>query len=195
MLPAPLLQVNGHTPVADALVAIAEVLGYSTTRSAPGALSEAAPEQATALIVASHGRDEQGSIRTALDAGVGYIALVASRRRGEAVLDGLGLTDTERARISTPAGLDIGARTAAEIAVSILAEVIAKVRNRPVPSSNSESALVAEAKSAMPMQTIDPVCGMTVTVMPDTPHLVVDGEDVWFCNPGCRDRHAETVRS
>jgi xanthine dehydrogenase accessory factor len=31
---------------------------------------------------------------------------------------------------------------------------------------------------------------MTVTVLPDTPHLSVDGTDVWFCNPGCRDRYA-----
>ena len=41
-----------------------------------------------------------------------------------------------------------------------------------------------------PMQAVDPVCGMTVTVMPDTPHLAVDGEDFYFCNPGCRKRFA-----
>jgi xanthine dehydrogenase accessory factor len=32
-----------------------------------------------------------------------------------------------------------------------------------------------------------------VTVLPDTAHLVVDGSDVWFCNPGCRDRYAQTI--
>jgi xanthine dehydrogenase accessory factor len=31
---------------------------------------------------------------------------------------------------------------------------------------------------------------MTVTIMPDTPHLLVDGVDWWFCNPGCRDGYA-----
>lgn len=44
---------------------------------------------------------------------------------------------------------------------------------------------------------IDPVCGMTVTVMPDTPHARVDGADYYFCNPGCRVRfladHADTA--
>ena len=38
---------------------------------------------------------------------------------------------------------------------------------------------------------IDPVCGMTVIVRSDTPHLVLDDVDHWFCNPGCRDRYAE----
>ena len=37
----------------------------------------------------------------------------------------------------------------------------------------------------------DPVCGMTVTVMADTPYLAVDGTDYWFCNAGCRTRDAE----
>ncbi|HEY6742467.1 MAG TPA: XdhC family protein [Lapillicoccus sp.] len=64
-------------------------------------------------MIASHGRDEHEAIRLALEAGVPYIALVASRRRGAAVLDELDLTPEQRARISTPAGLDIGARTAA----------------------------------------------------------------------------------
>ena len=36
----------------------------------------------------------------------------------------------------------------------------------------------------------DPVCGMTVTVGPDTPHLRVEGLDYWFCCPGCRSGFA-----
>ena len=44
------------------------------------------------------------------------------------------------------------------------------------------------------MQAVDPVCGMTVTVSPDTPHLTVDGEDVWFCGPGCRRAFARSDR-
>jgi xanthine dehydrogenase accessory factor len=67
-------------------------------------------------------------IRAALDAGVGYVGLVASTVRGASVLAGLGLTDAERARVHTPVGLPIGAKTPAEIAVSILAEVIAAIR-------------------------------------------------------------------
>ena len=46
----------------------------------------------------------------------------------------------------------------------------------------------APAPSAV--QAIDPVCGMTVVIGPDTPHLTLDGHEHWFCGPGCRDRFA-----
>jgi xanthine dehydrogenase accessory factor len=183
MLPAPLIEIVGDSPVAVALVAIADVLGYATARSLPGEH----PSGASAVIVASHGRDETEAIRAALDSGVGYIALVASRKRGAAVLDEVGATDAERARISTPAGLDIGARTAPEVALSILAEVITAVR-RP------DASIASVVAPAPPQTAIDPVCGMTVTIMPDTPQLLVDGQTYWFCNPQCRVTFAETSR-
>ncbi len=173
-LPPPLLEVVGHTPVAEALLAIADVLGYATARGLPSALGD----HTAAVVVASYGKDEESSLRAALDGAVGYIALVASPRRGTGVLDGMGLSADERARISTPAGLDLGARTAGEVAVSIMAEVIASVRSG-APTSTAITA---------PAQAVDPVCGMTVAVLPDTPHLVLDGVEHWFCNPGCRDQ-------
>ena len=179
MLPPPLVEGVGHTPVADAIVAMAGVLDYATARSRPGTASGAVPDNAAAVVVASHGRDEQEAIRAALAAGVPYIALVASRKRGAAVLDELGLAAEQRARVKTPAGLDIGARTAAEVALSILAEVVQSVRAVDRP-------LVAVPP---PRTAVDPVCGMTVTIGADTPHATVDGTDVWFCNPGCRDHY------
>jgi len=189
MLPAPLIEVVGNTPVADALVRIADVLEYATARSLPGA----APENASAVVVASHGRDEHEAIRLALAAGVPYIALVASRRRGAAVLDELELTPEQRARVSTPAGLDIGARTAGEVALSILAEVIETLRSAdPAPGRTGDDRPAGPPPAALPQPRteIDPVCGMTVVVMPDTPHLSVDGVDHWFCGTGCRDHYA-----
>jgi xanthine dehydrogenase accessory factor len=188
MLPAPLIEVVGSTPVADALVRIADVLEYATARSLPGA----APENASAVVVASHGRDEHEAIRLALEAGVPYIALVASRRRGAAVLDALDLTPEQRARVSTPAGLDIGARTAGEVALSILAEVIEKLRSAD-RSTAGRPAGPPPAALPQPRTEIDPVCGMTVVVMPDTPHLTLDGVEHWFCGPGCRDHYAAGV--
>ena len=76
-----------------------------------------------AVIVCSLGRDEPESIRAALDAGVPFIGLVASRRRGEAVLAAAGSL-RRSAPVHTPVGLDIGARSAAEIALSIMAQLV-----------------------------------------------------------------------
>ena len=182
MLPPPLVRIVGETPVAEALVALCGVLGYSTARWRAGE-----PIARTdAVVIAGHGRDEGEPIRAALAAGARYVALVASPRRGAGVLDELGLDVDERARISTPAGLDIGARTAPEVALSILAEVITAVR-RATPAGAPEP-----VRSA-PAQVIDPICGMTVAVTSQTPQLTVDGDDYWFCGPGCRARYAESV--
>jgi xanthine dehydrogenase accessory factor len=92
----------------------------------------------------------------------------------------MGLSEAERQLIHSPVGIGIGARTAPEIALSIMAEIVATIRSRkPDPGV-----------SAADPHVLDPVCGMTVTVSRDTPHLNVDGEDVWFCSLGCRERHA-----
>jgi xanthine dehydrogenase accessory factor len=182
MLPPPMVRIVGDTPVADALVALADVLGYLSARWRPGE----AISRTDAVVVASHGRDEAEPVRAALAAGARYVALVASPRRGVAVLDELGLDAGERARISTPAGLDIGARTAPEVALSILAEVITAVRT---PTAAGEPEPVRSA----PAQVIDPVCNMTVAVTPEAPHLAVDGVDYWFCGPACRARYAESA--
>lgn len=176
VLPPPLVEVSGNTPIAEAFVALARVLGYATARSLPGGRPA---EHTAAVVVAGQGHGDAESLRAALDADIPYIALVASRRRGSALLDELGLDETEKARIHSPAGLDIGARTAPEIALSILAEVVEAVRARPhVPPP------------APPAEAVDPVCGMTVTVTPVTPHLTTEDGELWFCGTGCRDRHA-----
>ncbi len=107
------------------MVELCGILGYDVRRlDDPGS----DPGDATAVVIASLGGPEGEMIRAALDAGVGYIGLVASRVRGASILDGLGLTEAERARVHTPVGLAIGAKTPAEIAVSIVAEVIEGIR-------------------------------------------------------------------
>ncbi|MGH1490299.1 MAG: XdhC family protein [Acidimicrobiales bacterium] len=180
-LPAARLAIVGTTPIAESLEALAGHLGFGVERSA-------APDVrgCTAVLISSHGRNEEQTIRAALDAGVGFIGLVASEVRGAAVLESLDLTAEERAVLHTPVGLDIGARTAEEIALSILADVVRAVRLEGLIAPKFE-------RPAAPVEAIDPVCGMTVTVVTDTPHLEVDGTDYWFCNPGCRTRYAEEV--
>lgn len=176
LLPAPALYLVGASPTAEAVAALAPALGFVVERAAEGAR----PAGATAALVSTHGGDEPEAVRAALEAGVGFIGLVCSRTRGQALLEELGLSEDERRRVHVHVGIDIGARTAAEIAVSIMAAVVRAIRleglTAPAPVESSSP----------PRQAIDPVCGMTVTVGADTPHLVVDGVDHWFCNPGCR---------
>ena len=181
VLPEQLIYVVGETSIADALAALAECLGFAF--SSVRTLARHRPEGALAVIVCSHGHDEPESIRAALDAGVPFVGLVASQRRGEAVIATLDLSEQERSRVHTPVGIDIGARTAQEIALSIMAQIVKAVRR---------GELVAPAPGAIPevVQAVDPVCGMTVVVGPDTPHRSVDGSEVFFCSSGCRDRFA-----
>lgn len=140
--PAPRLFVVGQTPIAAALAALGEPLGFSVefgARLPSGALSDAA-----AVVVASHGRDEEPALEAALRAGVPYVGLVASRKRGAAVVAGLAVADAQRSMVHSPAGLDLGGRTAAEVALSILAEIVAlraktgrPVAAPPGPASDS----------------------------------------------------------
>lgn len=106
-LPAPLIQIYGETPIADALIELCGLLGYDARRDTDPADTDALP---TAIVIASHGGPEAEIIRTALDNGVGYVGLVASTVRGASILDSLDLSDAERARVHTPVGLAIGAK-------------------------------------------------------------------------------------
>ena len=178
-LPDPNLIVVGTAPVASALVAIGGFVGYHTVQ--PGDLDgeslAATMSDASAVVVASHGRDEEDALLAALDADVPYVALVASRKRGESVVASLGVDADRAARIHSPAGLDIGARTPAEIALSIMSEIVAL---RPRPSGRPIEDSTPATESA-----IDPVCGMSVVMVDASLHLDLGGDRYWFCGTGC----------
>ncbi len=184
MIPAFGLTIVGQTPIADALIHLGGALGYAVDSSHEGSIDVDAPP--AAVIIASHGRNEEASIRAALDAGVGFIGLVASQRRGLAVLDQMDLNPEERKAVRSPVGAWIGAKTAEEIALSVLADVIKAVRLEGLQPPKT-------ATVSRPATAIDPVCNMAVTIQDDTPHLHHNGADYWFCNPGCRTRYAEEL--
>ncbi|MEU6233502.1 XdhC family protein [Kitasatospora sp. NPDC047058] len=183
--PAPVVLVLGDTPIGRSLVTLGAGLEYDV-RPAAGEVGAEELADVAAVVIASHGRQEEGLLTHAARAGVPYVALVASRRRGAAVLDGLDLTAEQRDRIHTPAGLWIGARTPGEIAVSILAELVA---SRHALAVHTEEAAAGPAPpSAEPQTARDPVCDMTVAVVADTPYSDAGGHRHWFCSTGCRDR-------
>ena len=179
VLPAPLIRVLGTTPIAASLGRVGAALGYDMESWDSGCCG-GTPDLSTtdAVVVASHGNGEEAVLEAAVKSGVPYIGLVASRKRGAAVLASLDLTDEEKARIRTPAGMDIGARTAEEVALSILAEVIAQRTGEPRAMAAPSSVQTA----------VDPVCHMDVVMVPTSLHADVDGETWWFCCQGCLDR-------
>lgn len=176
VMPAPLIHVHGDGPVAHALLRIGSAVGYDMVAADAGTT---VPEDIAAVVIASHGRGEEPALLAALRAQVPYIALVASRRRGEVVLTSVGATAD---RVHSPAGLDIGARSPAEVAVSILAEIIA---TRPAPAP-APSLVPAQHPGEASGSATDPVCGMTVHIGPDALRVEHAGDTYYFCGSGCK---------
>lgn len=180
VLPAPRVLVAGDTPIAEALCRLAAEVGFDVV-----AVNDGTPEPAPgdlALVVATHGRDELALLRRALESKLAYVGLVASRPRGGGVLAELradGVSDELLAAIDVPAGIDIGARTPGEVAISILARLVeARRSGAQAPAQARPEAQVA----------VDPVCGMSVAAVPGTPSLEHDGHTYYFCCEGCRSQ-------
>lgn len=197
-LPAPRIRVVGRSPIGIALAELGGRLGYAVEVNAA---EESDPDsEDAAVIVASHGHDEARVLTAALSRGVPYVALVASPRRGDAVRDSLDLPAELRARLRTPAGLDIGAETPEEIALAILAEIVAL--RRRAGGGDAAPERLADDRTTDPVRpgthpstvavevALCPVCGMEVATSPATLQLQVDGERYYFCSDGCRDTFA-----
>ncbi|TAM66644.1 MAG: YHS domain-containing protein [Microbacteriaceae bacterium] len=181
-VPAPRVLIVGNTPIAQSLVVLGADLGMTMEQITDATVAPGADD--AALIVASHGWEEEPALESALRAQVPYIALVASRARGAEVLASLDVDDEQRARVHSPAGLDLGAHTAAEIALSILAQLIgerAVARTNRTADADGEPAATGSVATA-----IDPVCGMSVVAAESSLHVEYDGATVYFCSTGCR---------
>ncbi|QKJ20258.1 XdhC family protein [Microbacterium hominis] len=120
--PAAHVVVVGEAPIAQALSRLGAELGFDMELVDGEAWHPA--DATAALIVAGHGRGEEPALEKALAAGIPYIGLVASRKRGTAVVASLNVSDALRDRVRTPAGLDLGGTTPAEIALAVLAELV-----------------------------------------------------------------------
>jgi xanthine dehydrogenase accessory factor len=185
-LPARTLRIVGEAPIGVALADLARRLGYAVEMS--GAEDSEPRADDAAVVVASHGHDEERVLTAALRAGVPYVALVASQIRGDAVKQSLDLPEELLAQLHTPAGLEIGAETPEEIALAILAEIVALRRLGTAEAFTPAPPPVAEAPTMVPTEAaVDPVCGMEVAVSAASIQLERDGQRYYFCSEGCRD--------
>jgi xanthine dehydrogenase accessory factor len=148
VLPRPQVIVCGSSPVAVAVADLARRTGFAVTVCAPAAEqpafadadrridSYAVPaEEASAryVVVSTQGRGDEAALRAALAAELDYVAFVGSRRKAAALRAALaaqGVASARLARLKAPAGLDLGAITPDEIAISIVAEIVAVRRGK-----------------------------------------------------------------
>jgi xanthine dehydrogenase accessory factor len=213
-VPRPQLVVIGHLPIAEALAALSSTLGYevivmgwdTSPDRFPAAdrvfdrldFSQIRSALHTYVVVASHGNYDEAALAGALKTNAPYIALVASKKRSAAVMEYLreaGLSEKQLARIKYPAGLDIGAVTPEEIALSILAEIVQLRRHHELSIANVQSPLTNDQLPAEVTEAIDPVCNMMVDIA--TAHYTTEyaGQTYYFCSAGCkRSFEKEPVR-
>jgi xanthine dehydrogenase accessory factor len=191
VLPATRLAVVGETPVAATLVALANVLGYQATHVAHAAdLADALSPQGPPpfAVVASMGVDDEDALAAALHAGSPYVALVASPRRAAVVretLAAMGVSADALGRLKAPAGLDIGAETQEEIALSIMAEI---AMTKSALQQALETAPTSTPEPAIAEEAIDPICQMTVTIAGARHTSDYGGQTWYFCCAGCKRR-------
>jgi xanthine dehydrogenase accessory factor len=215
--PAPLLWVAGTTPIAGALVALGAAAGWRVSLFDPIAEADAFPaaervgdERALAtaetggaapyVVVATQGVWDEEAVAIALRRDAAYVGLVASPTRAAVVRqwlrDDAGIPDERLAALRAPAGLDLGAETPEEVALSILAELVQVRRGRapfvaaPGPATLAGATASPEAVPLAPVVDdivlLDPVCHMTVD-RAHARHLAEhDGVVYAFCSVGCR---------
>ena len=154
VLPRPRVVIFGGSPVAVAIADLGRRMGFSVTVCAPaaeqGAFVEAderiegyalpvQSEKGRYVVVSTQGRGDEAALEAALAADADYVAFVGSRKKAAALrksLAGRGVDPERLAAFKAPAGLDLGAITPEEIAVSILAEIVA-FRRQGQPRGNA----------------------------------------------------------
>ena len=140
----PTLWIMGHGAVAECLCSFAAQCGFMVVVNDPGAseqkfaqadqvitddikYKELKPQITDFVVIATQHKGDHESTTQALDSGAPYIALIASRKRSRLVLEYLrnkNFTDEDLASVIAPCGIDLGARTPNEIALSVMAEIV-----------------------------------------------------------------------
>jgi xanthine dehydrogenase accessory factor len=155
VLPRSQIIICGSSPVAIAVADLAKRAGFAVTGCAP------ADEQAAFgdvdrridgyalpvdepgsryIVISTQGKGDEPALLAALAVDASYIAFVGSRKKAEALKTSLasrGISEERLAKLKAPAGLDLGAITPEEIAISILAEIVAVQRRKDTRTSRT----------------------------------------------------------
>jgi xanthine dehydrogenase accessory factor len=191
VIPTPHLTIVGRSPMVHTLADLAQALGWlAEVRDGPD-FSAADLDARSIVVVATQGHGDEEAIEKAASAFPAFVGLVASRKRGDAVLGYLadrGMARNLLDRVQVPVGLDLGHTSHREIAVAILAQLVqlrAAGMFAPAPG-------VAPPVGATPAtEAPHPVCGMRVRADPSSHPFSYDGVTYHFCCVGCRTAFAK----
>ena len=202
VLPKPQLLIFGTSHIAMALAKIAKAMEYQVDVVMTTADANVFPDvdsvteigdfelreehQQQYMIVCTQGERDAESLYAAINAKPQYLAFVASHRKANGIfteLRGMGITFDQLKDIKTPAGLDIGAKTPHEVAISILAQVIQDFRAEASEPDSEEQLAAAMADNDY---YINPVCQVPVQKSTAKHVLEYQGENVYFCCDGCK---------
>jgi len=213
VIPQPELIVVGKSNIARRLVQMAATADFKVSVMATDADAYTFPNANTVfdtvdfssfksftntyIIVTTQGEDDQLSVKKAMKTSAGYVGFVASKKKSEEIRIYLeqGMIPADRiAQLRSPVGLDINAKLASEVAISILAEVIDHFRNgyasENMPVYNKRAAAVEETTPAADKFAedyyINPVCQVPVSKKNPKHIVMYEGEKVYFCCDGCK---------
>lgn len=217
----PSLLIVGAAPSAQALTGLATRTGFDVSVASPGADAEAFPDAGHVIdgldlselaratpdfvVVATQGKRDEPGLEAALATGAPYITFIASGRKAEKLRTYLKERGQDPGRVDaivSPAGIEIGAVTPEEIALSVLAALV-KARREGVAADAQPSAVADAGRPVLKAQSvqaqgqeqdqeqrkrsaIDPVCGMSVEIASAEYRSEYQGKSFYFCCAGCQ---------
>jgi xanthine dehydrogenase accessory factor len=203
VLPKPKIVILGRSPVARILAQLGSTIGYAVAlvssdpageviagaeiiRARDFSLEGVTIAPQTFVVVATQGEGDEEALEQAIRTSAGYVAFVASKTKATKVFEYLrtrGVKPEKLSQVRAPAGLNIGASSPEEIAVSILAEII------QMRAKAAKAVIQPKSGSVLPVLNAgakDPICGMTVDQANAKYKAEFQGKMFYFCCAGCK---------
>ena len=207
--PKPQIMILGRSPVAQILARLGSAIGYGVS-----VFSSESPKDGIAgvenvvaddfklpdgkitaqtfVVVSTQGEGDEEALEQAINSDAVYVAFVASKTKAGKVLEflkGRGVNAGKIGRVKAPAGLDIGASSPEEIAVSILAEIVQMRASAAKPAAKP---VLGPALNVIQTEAKDPICGMMVEKSKAKHKSEFQGKTFYFCCAGCKQKFEQS---
>src|SRR5262245_3382921 len=212
VLPKPDLLIVGNSPVAQILTELGRLLDFKVCVADPEAERERFPEadvvstefeslrgridSRSYVVVATMGNGDEEGLEAVVGTKPQYLGLVASKEKAKSLFRYVrdkGTPDEDIARVKCPAGLELGAESLPEIALSVMAEItrlrraVSEQPPEPVKRSKGASLPVMQKIVESSTESIDPVCGMTVATANARYKTIFEDKTFYFCCLRCKE--------